>query len=191
MTPLCSGSQGFPGPFSPEKHPSFQRHHGQFVNILLSLRARRNQVLQSSAQHNRHSAPLLRRCSRCIFLGIALLTKRTRRSPGARANTHCCPCDSPLAPVKPGPDSPWREAKRVSCMELHRADFGGAWVQTLPPLVGFIVSLYKKDCVKYRQRQCHSWIDYPLGTPESCVLSAAPPAPDSTPWSGHFISRRL
>lgn len=43
-------------------------------------------------------------------------------------------------------------------MELHRVDFSSAWVQTLPPLVGFIVSLYKKDCVKYRDSVICGWI---------------------------------
>lgn len=111
--PLCSGSWDYPGPFSPEKHLSFQRHHGQFVNILLVLRVRRNQVLQSSAQHNRHSALLSQHCDGCIFLGVALLTKHTWCSPGAGANTHHCPCDSPPALERLGPNSPWREAKWV------------------------------------------------------------------------------
>lgn len=69
VTPLCSGSWGFPSPFGPEKCPSFQGHDGQFVNILLLLRDGRNQILQPPAQGNRRSALLSLRCGGCIFLG--------------------------------------------------------------------------------------------------------------------------
>lgn len=155
------------------------------LSILLSLRARRNQVLQSSAEHNRHFAPLSLCCSKCIFLGVALLTKRTWSSPGARANTH-----SLWLPTGSGEAWPQLPLERE---KTHGTAPG--WLQQClgsnPPTSCWVYCVSVQEGLCEIQRQRHLWMDYPSGTPESCVLSAAPPAPDSMPWSGHFILQRL
>lgn len=99
-----------PHSFSPEMCPSFQRRHGQFANILLLLRARRKQILQCPAQHDRHSALLSLCCIGCIFLVVALLIKGT----WIWSKGHHPPCDPLPALASLGPKSHCREAKWVS-----------------------------------------------------------------------------
>lgn len=183
-TPLCLDSWSFPIPFSPEMCPSFQRRHGQFANILLLLRARRKQILQCSAQHNRHSALLSLCCIGCIFLGVALLIKGT----WIWSKGHHPPCDPLPALASLGPKSHCREAKWVSWTAP-----GWLWgcLDSNPPASHMVYCILVQEGLRETQRQCHSWMDYPSGSIEPCVLSAAPLAPESAPWSGHFISQHL
>jgi len=168
---LCDSSLlgflGLPWSLQPRKAPCISQRSWTICKYFAITEGQEKSGLAIFCTAQQAFCPALAMRQKVHFL--ALLTKRTQHSLGARANTNHHPCDYPLAPTRLGPSSPWRVAEWVSRMELHRADFSGPWVQTLPPLVGFIVSLCKKAFVKQRQRQCHSWTDYPSGTPESCV----------------------
>lgn len=54
-----------------------------------------------------------------------------------------CPWDSENSSMKamlrPGPDSPLREAKWTSLLEVNQAQFDSAWAQTAASFIGFIV----------------------------------------------------
>lgn len=163
ITSLCSSSQGFPGPFIPERHPSFQRHHAQFKNILPSLRARRNQVLQSSSWHNKHSVcSALFTLQQVQYLGCYFVDQRYL------VLTWSWSKHPLLFPwLHPGSREAWlwlplERAKWVSHTELQWGGCSAAGAQTLPALCGCTVSLDKKDCVECRQKQHHSWLNYPL-----------------------------
>lgn len=152
--PLCSGSRGFPSPFSPEKHPSFQRHHGQFVNILLSPRARRNQILQSPAQHNRRSAPLSLCCGGCIFLGVALLTKHTWSQ-----SKH--PLPSLWLPASSGKAWPWIPLERGKMDLMHWTAPGWLWrcLGSNPPASWWVYGVPVQEGLREVQTETASFMD--------------------------------
>lgn len=140
IAPLCSSSQGFRGPFIPERHPSFQRHHGQFVNILPSLRARRNQALQSSAWRNKHSVcPALSTLQQVQFPGCyfadqmyLVLTWSWSKYP------RLCTPWLPPASSKASPWLPLESTKWVSHTELLWGGCSGAWLKPSHLCVGVL-----------------------------------------------------
>lgn len=155
-----------------------------------TLWARRNQVLHSSALQNRHSAQVSLRCGRYVFFGCCFVDQKYLMLTWSQSKH---PLPSLQLPA--GSGEAWSQIllERSKMGLTHGIALGWLWrsLGSSSSTSCWVSSVPVQEGLREIQRQHRSWIDYLSGTPESCVLSASPPAPDSTPWSGHFILRRL